>query len=527
MSDGLQILVVDDETDLLEVYASYLVKAGFKVETASDGGQAVAHLEKTDFFLVITDARMPTMHGAALIKWIKTNRPQMKIILATGFSQLAETVSADSLGCVAVLSKPVKKDDLLNAVKLAEGQLHSEKAEIADDAPKNTASTKVPLNANKPKGTAPKVTEPKVTVQKESAPEKIAFAEKQSSDVQDSPAPGASSTGKDFAVVSLDTYIPKENISGDFYIQSETGLTKAGELSALRNDSIAALKKKKINAVYIENKDFDKYLELVRISARAAPLKPGLDDASRRLLVKHSLELAAENLRIFGIGKETIEIGEKTVTEALSPLLNKVSELVSFKQFEFSNNYFADHSAATAMLTCVVAKIMGWTAVKNINAVCLGAYFHDLGLLEMPEELWTKNYFKMTDEEQKLYRKHPTMGAKKLAEFDFISDDVLKIVHQHHEIGGTSGYPQNLARNKIFPTARVVMLVDIFAETMFKLQSAGANPQPLAVLDKVLSTKEYVGLDQPTAIALGIAFKESDFAKAQRLYANQVSKKGA
>ncbi len=114
------ILVVDDSATMVMSLKASLEIAGFKVETAGDGVQAIAKLNsgvKPD--LIITDINMPNMGG---IDFIRNARalPGMRftpILALTTESQQAKRDEAKKLGATGWLLKPVGGADLLKVIK--------------------------------------------------------------------------------------------------------------------------------------------------------------------------------------------------------------------------------------------------------------------------------------------------------------------------------------------------------------------------------------------------------------------------
>jgi two-component system chemotaxis response regulator CheY len=114
------ILVVDDSATMVMSLKGSLEIAGFKVETAGDGVQAIAKLQsgvKPD--LIITDINMPNMGG---IDFIRTARalPGLRfipILALTTESQQAKRDEAKKLGATGWLLKPVSGADLLKVIK--------------------------------------------------------------------------------------------------------------------------------------------------------------------------------------------------------------------------------------------------------------------------------------------------------------------------------------------------------------------------------------------------------------------------
>ena len=71
-----KILVVDDERSLREVLSIMLTRAGYAVTEASDGEEAISHVNREIFDLVITDLRMPKADGMAVLKAVKSSSPE-------------------------------------------------------------------------------------------------------------------------------------------------------------------------------------------------------------------------------------------------------------------------------------------------------------------------------------------------------------------------------------------------------------------------------------------------------------------
>jgi CheY-like chemotaxis protein len=115
------LLLVDDNTQILDFYRLVLEQAGHQVLTAETCDRAVALLAETDPEIVIMDLRVPDMaDGLGLIRTLKDRvRPQgrtrAKVIVISGWTEdLFETPEKDSVDCV--LSKPVRMEMLLRSI---------------------------------------------------------------------------------------------------------------------------------------------------------------------------------------------------------------------------------------------------------------------------------------------------------------------------------------------------------------------------------------------------------------------------
>lgn len=114
------IMIVDDSATMLMSVKSNLQIAGFKVETANDGVQALAKLKSgTKPDLIITDINMPNMTGIELIQHARAI-PTLRfipILVLTTESQQAKRDEAKRLGATGWLVKPVGGGDLLKIIK--------------------------------------------------------------------------------------------------------------------------------------------------------------------------------------------------------------------------------------------------------------------------------------------------------------------------------------------------------------------------------------------------------------------------
>jgi two-component system chemotaxis response regulator CheY len=112
-----QVFIVDDSSTMLMSLKSTLEISGFKVETASDGEQALGKIKaglKPD--LIITDINMPKMDGLLLIKEARKILRFTPILALTTESQQGKRDEAKKLGATGWLVKPVTGSDLVKVV---------------------------------------------------------------------------------------------------------------------------------------------------------------------------------------------------------------------------------------------------------------------------------------------------------------------------------------------------------------------------------------------------------------------------
>ena len=102
-----RILIVDDDTDALEVYRTRLVHAGYEVETAESAEQALARVGGFAPGLVVTDVRMEGMTGLELLERLQESMSDVDVVVMTGHEDMETAVMAMKAGAFDFLVKPV------------------------------------------------------------------------------------------------------------------------------------------------------------------------------------------------------------------------------------------------------------------------------------------------------------------------------------------------------------------------------------------------------------------------------------
>jgi DNA-binding NtrC family response regulator len=107
-----KVLVVDDEEHLRRVVQVQLQQIGYQVETAANGAEALAALERGQFALMLVDMRMPGMSGLELLKRVRAENPEVVVIILTAYGTIETAVDAMRAGAYDYIAKPVHPDEL-------------------------------------------------------------------------------------------------------------------------------------------------------------------------------------------------------------------------------------------------------------------------------------------------------------------------------------------------------------------------------------------------------------------------------
>ncbi len=114
-----RILIIDDEPDIREIVGLSLKDAGYIIETAVDGRDGIERCPKFDPHIVLTDIRMPRMDGIQVLEHLKRHHPQIEVIVATAFGEMALAIKSLQLDASDFITKPVDHGALMIALERA------------------------------------------------------------------------------------------------------------------------------------------------------------------------------------------------------------------------------------------------------------------------------------------------------------------------------------------------------------------------------------------------------------------------
>ncbi len=117
MSGPARILVIDDDESIRRAVSQTLELAGYVLDTAENGKQAIEKSRANFFNLAIIDIRLPDMEGTELLAALEETTPKMVKIILTGYPSLENAAKAINTGVDAYLIKPVKTEELLKLIK--------------------------------------------------------------------------------------------------------------------------------------------------------------------------------------------------------------------------------------------------------------------------------------------------------------------------------------------------------------------------------------------------------------------------
>ena len=110
------ILVVEDEAKLREIYKEALSEEGYEVLMVDNGRKALTVVRGAAVDLIITDIKMPEMHGVEFVAALREAGYQTPVIMCSAYEQMKNDFGVVSAGIADFLTKPVDIDELVSKV---------------------------------------------------------------------------------------------------------------------------------------------------------------------------------------------------------------------------------------------------------------------------------------------------------------------------------------------------------------------------------------------------------------------------
>jgi CheY-like chemotaxis protein len=113
-----RILIVEDDTDVREIFSRALRQAGYEVQEAGHALGAVCAMVRAGADLVVTDIRMPIMDGLSLVNELKAHEDtrSVPIIALTGYDTPENRAAAFEAGCIGYITKPIDTDEFVSQI---------------------------------------------------------------------------------------------------------------------------------------------------------------------------------------------------------------------------------------------------------------------------------------------------------------------------------------------------------------------------------------------------------------------------
>lgn len=294
---------------------------------------------------------------------------------------------------------------------------------------------------------------------------------------------------RDFVSIFAENYLSGSISMFDVYVRLRPGvyikILKAGD--SFTAERVLGYVRKGVKNLYVKQESQEQY---VRYCDKIAGIVIQNSNTSDQIKISQTLNSGDQMLRFLS----SQGINENNLMYAKS-FLENVQGLVTqyhLEKHEFIESFIQslenyDHGVGTCIMTSLLLKTMKLDYAGLQNSVGLASLFHDVGLLQMPQELHGENEALMTAEQKELFRTHPSVGGKLLQGLSGISETVVQIIEQHHMRKGANGFPARHSTVTQLQMAEVVGFSDEFVNQTSWLKQT-SNQEPFRAFTSTLSS---------------------------------------
>lgn len=282
-----------------------------------------------------------------------------------------------------------------------------------------------------------------------------------------------------YFVIQLPSLIIDDMLDFNLYLKSgnEYILYRSSQLKfGIENKQ--KLLDNKIFELYVPEEDISKYQRYVEDNIKILLQDDSIEEKAKAAIVYDSVKLAVKDLFKNPSNKIHIRRSQVLVDSIIFFIFqgrNPITHFMDVMSFDYTTY---THSINVAILSISLGNYIGIKNAQSLVELGTSALLHDIGKSKIPIEILDKKT-PLTDSEMELIRKHPEIGYKLLKETNFLSEQILLPVLQHHERDDGSGYPNNIKADKIHLHSKIIGIADVFdAMTTNKIYRKAHNAFP-------------------------------------------------
>lgn len=270
-----------------------------------------------------------------------------------------------------------------------------------------------------------------------------------------------------YSRINIYQFLQYDEAKTDVYLNLGGGkfvkLISAGELFS--RVIIEKYLSKEIKYLYINNEDFNVYIDYLFSNINNV-VQRGINSTNiKKEICLSILEVLHYHFTELGISENILA----TAFSSINNIFQGMSEELSISEFSNhfnSTEYYIEHSLGAAIIGSTILKSMDWKSTHNENDLIMASLLHDIALKNKELSLITsfdvENELMLTNEQLKDYKEHSQNAVKALEKFDFITENALKIIREHHELPDGSGFPQKLDCKTISPLSCIFIISESF-----------------------------------------------------------------
>jgi putative nucleotidyltransferase with HDIG domain len=455
-----RVLVVDDDNAFRAMVCQLLGDKGYDAVAAANAREALDHVRDGSFLAAIVDLVMPDMGGLELADRLKSRSPDTQVVILTGHGDMNTAIAGIQHGVFDYLQK-----SSLDIARLERAvQEATDKSRLVRH---NRELFQQTQESNRLlKGLHDIAAELAGEAYLDRVLHKLVSAAKSLCQAATARAVLFGRTHGDGLVIDVSVGDGADAIRGA-RVQEQEGLASL----AVEQNTTLLLADPRVHARYSHRSD---EMPTSQPGFMCAPLRRGR--------VLGALTVAGRTGGFGGDDRELFSILARQASVAIENALQHESGLNFFTHtseilisfLEQLDVFYPGHSRGVAALADMVTRRLGLSEEERRH-VHFGALLHDIGkVLVDPAILQSET--KLSDDQRRMLRDHASAGVRLLKPIT-LWEDILPIIHSHHERWDGRGYPRGLAGEEIPLGARVVAVADAF-DAMTRSTPHGARRSP-------------------------------------------------
>ena len=132
---GEKLLIIDDDVDTCFLLSSYFNELGFQSEYSFRGEGGLKLVREKHFDVLLCDYRLPDKDGFEILKEIRKIRPDLPVIIITGYSDVKTAVNVIKYGAFDYVTKPILPEEILQKVREAMASVKKTKEGGTEEIP--------------------------------------------------------------------------------------------------------------------------------------------------------------------------------------------------------------------------------------------------------------------------------------------------------------------------------------------------------------------------------------------------------
>ncbi len=448
----MKVLISDPDKNWANQIKSILIEKSVQSTICNHGKDCQLKLYKDSYDSIILDLDTTNNTAIEVLKYLKLNFQQVRIILTASSKKKLDELSLDEaslkkLGVCKILTKPYSLESITKFLE--------------EDLPFTDWKT-IPENQN----------------------------QKSEEEVNES--------DEEFTSVKIKDFCSGNHAIFDHFIRLAPGkfvkiLHRGEKLDHTQINYYSDVKK--IEYFYFKIKDRGAYINFINEVLSKAIRSNQENTSAIMSLTKSMAEKYIDEIYTAGLKPQLVEEGIKICQNIFDLVQQDKGLAKALKQYQDYDSPAQAHLFLTAFFSTVIAKNLEWTTPRTAKTITLAALLHDIGKLKLPPELRHISPEVMNDSQRKIYQQHPRFGFDLLEKYPLVSESIKQIVYQHHETTDGAGFPNGLNGHTIYPMAKIVSLANYFSDLLIK-----EKVSPLIVLNKMVRDEIFIRKFDPQCI---------------------------